>query len=119
MGRLDRCRAPRISVFVVVAIAGGGILLAYLRDWGPETFLVVPNSLVIVVYIAGMAAGVRLLFGLQRLLALIATMLCLTILPFAGVSLLLPLGVAVAAFSYHRWLGASLEGRATRCVPAR
>src|SRR6266704_1523819 len=69
MSRLTRRDVPAVSILVVGAIAGGGLLLAYLRRWGAEAFLAVPNSLVIIVYVVGMAAGVRLLTGPARLLA--------------------------------------------------
>jgi amino acid efflux transporter len=101
MARLSRRDVPAVSILVVGAIAGGGLLLAYLRHWGAEKFLIVPNSLVIVVYIVGMAAGVRLLTGRSRFLAVVAMLLCLTLLPFAGVSLLLPATVATAALAYR------------------
>jgi amino acid efflux transporter len=101
MARLNRRAVPAVSILVVGAIAGTGLVLAYLRGWGAEAFLVVPNSLVIVVYLVGMAAGVRLLAGLARLLALVAAVLCLAVLPFAGVSLLIPVAVAAAALAYR------------------
>jgi amino acid efflux transporter len=100
MARLSRRAVPSISILVVGAIAEVGLLVAYLRSWGAETFLVVPNSLVIVVYVIGMGAGVRLLVGRPRLLAAVAAMLCAAILPFAGVSLLIPSLVAVGALTY-------------------
>jgi amino acid efflux transporter len=103
MARLSRRAVPDVSILVVGAIAGGGLLLAYLRGWGAEAFLVVPNSLVVVVYVVGMAAGVRLLAGPGRLLAAVAALLCLAILPFAGTSLLLPTVLALAALSYRSW----------------
>jgi amino acid efflux transporter len=101
LAHLSRRGVPTVSIGVVGAIAAAGLALAYLRGWGAEAFLVVPNSLVIVVYAVGMAAGVRLLGGRARLLALVALALCLGILPFAGVSLVLPLGVASAAVLYR------------------
>jgi amino acid efflux transporter len=100
MARLSRRAVPSVAIFIVGAIAGGGLLVAYLRSWGAEAFLVVPNSLVIVVYVVGMAAGVRLLVGRRRLLAAVAAMLCAAILPFVGVSLLIPLLVALGALTY-------------------
>jgi amino acid efflux transporter len=105
MGRLSGRDVPAVSIGVVGSIAGGGLVLAYLRGWGAEAFLVVPTSLVIIVYVVGMAAGVRLLSGRRRLLAATATLLCLVILPFAGVSLLLPAAVAAAALAYRRLRG--------------
>jgi amino acid efflux transporter len=64
---------------------------------------VVPNSLVIIVYIAAMAAGARLLTGLPRLIAVIAALPCLAILPFVGVALIIPAGVATGALLFTFW----------------
>jgi hypothetical protein len=55
---------------------------------------------VIVVYIVAMAAGIRLLDGTARLVAVLATLLCLAILPFAGASLAIAVGVAAASLLY-------------------
>jgi amino acid efflux transporter len=101
MAHLSRRAVPTVAIAVVGGIAAAGLVLAYLRGWGAEAFLVVPNSLVIVVYAVGMAAGVRLLHGGARLLALIAVALCFAILPFAGVALVLPLAVASVALLYR------------------
>jgi amino acid efflux transporter len=121
MSRLSRRAVPAVSILVVGAIAGGGLLLAYLRRWGAEAFLAVPNSLVIIVYLVGMTAGVRLLAGPARLLAATAAVLCLAILPFAGVSLLIPAAVTAAALAYRhvatRPAPQALPGRAGK--PAR
>jgi glyoxylase-like metal-dependent hydrolase (beta-lactamase superfamily II) len=66
-----------------------------------------------------MLAGVRLLRGHGRLLAAVATVLCVALLPFVGVSLALPFGVAAAALLY-RWsrrrLGPGNGDRRTRRV---
>jgi amino acid efflux transporter len=102
MARLSGRDVPSVSILVVGSIAAGGLLLAYLRGWGAEAFLVVPNSLVIVVYLIGMAAGVRLLAGRRRLLASVAAVLCLAMLPFVGGSLVLPGAIAAAAILYRR-----------------
>ena len=102
---LGRRGVPSRSVLLVGAIAGGGLAIGYWRGWGAEAFLVVPNSLVIVVYIVGSAAGVRLLAGRARVLPATSTVLCSTLLPFAGISLALPVGVAVAALACRSLIG--------------
>jgi amino acid efflux transporter len=94
---------PKASIGAVAAIAGGGLALGYTRGWGADSFLVVPNSLVIVVYLVGMLAGVHLLRGRARLLAGIASLLCVALLPFVGVSLALPLTLGAAALLYRWW----------------
>ncbi len=100
---LDERGVPLRAVFAVSGWAATFLVIAYLVGWGAEELLVVPNSLVIVTYLAGMAAAVRLLAGAGRLLAGIAFALCLALLPFAGVALAIPVAVALAALAYRRF----------------
>ena len=97
LARLSGRGVPDVAILVVAAIAASGLVVAFVEGWGAEKFLVVPNSLVIIVYIVAMAAGVRVLAGAARLAALAAAALCLSILPFAGISLVLPAGITLAA----------------------
>jgi amino acid efflux transporter len=103
MAHVSRRYVPDVSIGVVGAIALGGLVLAYFEGWGAEAFLVVPNSLVIIVYIVAMAAGIRLLAGVAQVVAAAAALLCLAILPFVGLPLTIPLGVAAAALLYTKW----------------
>ncbi|MDI3339644.1 MAG: APC family permease [Sphaerobacter sp.] len=105
LAQLDAQGVPRAAVLAVGTIAAAGLALAYARDWGAEHLLGVPNSLGIATYVIGTAAGVRLLRGRARALALIALLSCLVVLPFAGASVAFPLGVAVAAIGYRRRWG--------------
>ena len=102
MARRSRRGVPVVAILVVGGIAGAGLVLAYLRGWGAEAFLVVPTTLVIVVYVIAMGAGIRLLSGRAGVLAAVAALLCLALLPFAGVSLTLPAAVAGGALLYRR-----------------
>jgi amino acid efflux transporter len=97
LARLSARDVPGVSILTVGAIATAALALAYVAGWGAEAFLVVPNSLVLIVYVAAMTAGVRLLRGTSRAIAATAAVLCLAIVPFAGVSLVVPATVAVAA----------------------
>jgi amino acid efflux transporter len=101
MARLSRREVPDVAIAVLATIAGGALVLALVEGWGAEAFLIVPNSLVVVVYSIAMAAGVRLLDGSARFLAVAAALLCLAILPFAGVSLAIPAGVTMSALLYR------------------
>ena len=94
---------PVASIAAVGVIAGGSLAAGYVRGWGAEDFVVIPDSLVIIVYVVGMLAGVRLLQGRARLLAATATVLCLALVPFVGISLAVPGAVAAAALAYRRW----------------
>jgi amino acid efflux transporter len=110
---------PHVAVLLVGVIGIGGVSLAYVRGWAAEVFLIVPTSLVIVVYLIGMASGVRLLAGRARLLAAAAAALCLVVLPFAGGSLLLPVAVAVAALAYRLARRCLLGGPTAEQAPPR
>ena len=79
--------------------------LSYAVGWGPEDLLSVPTSLGLATYVVGTAAGVKLLAGWSRILAAAALLMCLAILPFAGVFVFLPIAVAVAALLYRRLTG--------------
>lgn len=104
LAKVTRDGVPLLAVLAVGGYAGVGLAVTYFAGWGPETLLVVPNSLVIVTYIVGMAAGVRLLPGKQRWMALFAGLLCLALVPFSGGVFVIPVTVAVLALAYHRWL---------------
>ena len=93
---------PVRAVLAVGSYAACGMLLSYAAGWGPEALLVVPTSLGLATYIIGTAAGVKLLTGGSRLLAGIALLMCLAVLPFAGAFIGLPIAVAATALSYRR-----------------
>ena len=103
LARLSGRDVPAVAIGVVGTIAAGGLLLAFIEGWGADAFLVVPNSLVIVVYVLAMVAGVRLLSGCARLVALVAAVLTLAIVPFVGASLVIPAGATVGALGYRAW----------------
>ena len=97
MAHLSGRDVPDVAIAVVGASAAGALLLALREGWGAEAFLVVPNSLVILVYVVAMAAGVRLLRGRARVVAAAGGLPCLALLPFVGVSLAIPAAVATSA----------------------
>lgn len=102
LARLDRRGVPRAAVLAVGAYAASGLTLSYLAGWGADAWLFIPNSLGIATYVVGGAAGVKLLGGAGRWMALASCVLCAALLPFAGAFVLLPLAVALAAVYYRR-----------------
>jgi amino acid efflux transporter len=102
LARLDFRGVPQTSVVAVALWAGLALGVTYAAGWEAEQLLIVPNSLVLITYILGMAAGVRLLRSRGRAAAAFALMLCLGLVPFAGVALVLPAAVAIAAIAYKR-----------------
>jgi amino acid efflux transporter len=102
LGRLNRRRIPQAAVLAVGGFALLGLLLTYLAGSDAEQLLAVPNSLGLATYLIGMAAGVRLLRGWGRALAVSALLMSLAAFPFAGASVILPLALAVAAILYRQ-----------------
>ncbi|MGH3167692.1 MAG: APC family permease, partial [Trebonia sp.] len=101
LSRVNDSGIPQISVLAVGGYALVGLFVSYLAGWNAETLLVVPDSLVIMTYLAAMIAGIRLLRGARRVLALIATTECLILVPFSGVVLFIPVLIAVLAIGYR------------------
>lgn len=102
---LDLRGVPVRSVLVVGAYGAAGLILTYLMGGDAEDLLVVPNSLGVATYVAGTAAGLRLLAGRARVLSGISLLLCLGVMPFSGATLALPIGIAAVALLYRRWAG--------------
>lgn len=103
LARVNDQGVPAVAVLTVGGYAGLGVLVGFFAHWGPETLLVVPNSLVIITFLAAMAAGVRLLRGKDRVLAVIGMTLCAVLVPFSGVMVVIPVAIAVLALAYRRW----------------
>lgn len=103
LATLDSRGTPVVGVLLIGAFAEGGLALSWLIGLDANFWLALPNTLVLLTYILGMAAGARLLTGGARWLALLSLALCLVALPFTGASLGLALLIAIAALAY-RWL---------------
>lgn len=105
LGRIGGRGVPSNAVLVV----GGWALLclgvSYAAGWSASTLLVVPNSLVILVYLSATLAAARLFRGSKRLLALVATAMVAALIPFAGVVLVIPAAVAALALGYRLTYG--------------
>jgi amino acid efflux transporter len=109
--RLDSQGVPRAAVIAVGAVGAAGLAVTLVGRLGAEDLLVVPSSLVILTYVLGMAAGVRLLHGRERSRAAIGLAMCLAVAPFAGGSLFVALVIAGGAIAYRR-LGLRTAGNA-------
>ncbi len=99
LSRLDSRRVPRTAVLAV-----GCLAVSYAAGWDAQTLLVVPDSLVIIVYLSATLAAVRLLRGRRRWTGALATVMCCALVPFAGVVLVIPAVIAAAALAYRRLL---------------
>jgi amino acid efflux transporter len=102
LAALDQRGTPVAAVLLIGLFAEAGLLVSWLLGLDANFWLALPNTLVLLTYILGMAAGARLLAGRARALAVVSLLLCLVALPFAGVSLWPALLIALAALAY-RW----------------
>jgi amino acid efflux transporter len=109
--QLTRDGVPRRAVCLVGAYAAAGMIASYSAGWEAETLLPVPNSLGLATYLIGTAAGVRLLRGGERLLALISFALCALALPFFGVTIAWVGAVALCALAVRSVLARRVEAR--------
>lgn len=99
---LDRQGVPRAAVLLVGGFALIGLGVSFATRVDVEALLAIPNVLGIATYVIGMAAGVRLLQGAQRVFAGLGTLLCAALLPFAGWALLWLIVVGVTAILIAR-----------------
>lgn len=113
MSRQNQRGVPTTSVLAITAIGAVGLLGAYLANWGTEDLVGLPAALILVTYLIGTAAGVRLLSGRARAGAAVAFALTAAIAPFAAAYIAAPVLVAAAALLYHRTSRPSRERRAT------
>jgi len=105
MARLDTNAVPRTSVLVVGGWALLCLIISYLAGWDAETLLVVPDSLVIIVYLSATVAAIKLFRGPRRWIAALATLMSCALVPFAGVVLVIPAVIAVIALLYRYQYG--------------
>jgi amino acid efflux transporter len=105
LSRLDSHGVPRAGVLTVGGWALACLVVSYAANWDAQTLLVIPDSLVIIVYLAATVTAVRLLRGPRRVIAALAALMCCALLPFAGVVLAIPAFIAAAALAYRRLLG--------------
>ncbi|WP_344136445.1 APC family permease [Saccharopolyspora halophila] len=102
MARLSGRDVPAVSACTVAAIGGVGLLAAALGGWGTEDLVTVPSTLVLLTYLVGMAAGIRLLTGRTRIAAVVAFALTAAVAPFAASYLVVPVVIGAIALGYRR-----------------
>ena len=100
LSRLNTRQVPGVAISVVGGWALGALTVNHVTGSGIEMLIVLPNSLVLIVYLAATVAAVRLLSGWQRTLPLVGTAMVATLLPFAGIALTAPAIVAALALAY-------------------
>lgn len=109
LARLDTNAVPRTSVLVVGGWALLCLIVSYFAHWSAQTLLVVPDSLVIIVYLSATVAAIQLFRGRRRWIACLATLMSCVIVPYAGVVLVMPAIIAVIALLYRHRYGREAE----------
>lgn len=97
VARVSTSSVPWGGVMAVGATAYAGLALAFTQDWGTETLIVVPSTLVVAVYILASLSGARLLRGSGRVAAVTALAISAVVAPSAAPNLLIPVAVIVIA----------------------
>ena len=100
--RHNRNRVPGNAVLAVGAIGGAGLVGAAVFDWGTDDIVFIPSVLVLATYLLGSAAAIRTFTGGIRVVAVIAFLLLLITVPFAGWHLSVPVAVAALTIIIHR-----------------
>jgi len=118
LAQKNRHDAPHFSILAVGVISAAGLLGAALFGWGTDNIVFIPSVLVLVTYLLGAAAAVKLLTGRLRLLASGTIALLLLTVPFAGWHLLVPLVVAVTVVFFHLLKHRKVESAVRRDKPA-
>lgn len=101
---------PVGGVLAVALVAFGGLGLAWLCSWGTETLVVIPSTLVVFVYLAAAVAGIKLLSGRGRAVAIVSVVLIAVVVPSSMGYVIIPLIVIGVALTMRLVLR-SVSGR--------
>jgi amino acid efflux transporter len=113
IARLSDRNVPTGGVAAVGLVGGLGMLLAWLFDLGTQQIVFIPSTLIIVVYLVGTAAAVKLLDGPQRVIAAIGTVLTACALPFALGHIIVAVLALICGFTINRHRTASTRTATT------
>ncbi|PFM63461.1 amino acid permease [Bacillus cereus] len=97
----EKRAAPTNAVKVVGFIAIIGLLISFVFHISIDKIVLIPNSLGIVTYIVGAAAGIKLIKNrLGKIFSIMAFTCCVAVYPFIGGVILIPVVVALASLCY-------------------
>lgn len=103
LARLNARQVPASAIALTAVIAAAVLLVSFMYDIGAARILTVPSVLGITTYVLGLGAGIRLLSGYARWLAVVGIGPCLVLLPFAGWALLVPVAIAASALAWRHF----------------
>ncbi len=116
---LDRRGVPAVSLLTVAGIGAAGLIGCAVFGWGAEDLVFIPAVLVLATYLIGTAAAMRTFAGRARLVAVLAFVLLLIAVPFAGWHLLVPVGLFAVVAVGLRVRGRRLPTRRLQMRRAR
>ncbi|PEP16412.1 APC family permease [Bacillus wiedmannii] len=94
---------PTNAVKVVSFIAIIGLLISFVFHISIDKIVLIPNSLGIVTYIVGTAAGMKLIRNrLGKIFSIVAFTCCVVVYPFIGGVILIPVAVSFICLCYVR-----------------
>lgn len=95
---------PTNAVKVVSFITIIGLLISFVFHISIDKIVLIPNSLGIVTYIVGTAAGMKLIKNkLGKIFSIVAFACCVVVYPFIGGVILIPVAVALICLCYVRF----------------
>ncbi|EMI9089513.1 MULTISPECIES: APC family permease [Bacillus] len=101
---------PTNAVKVVGFIAIIGLLISFVFHISIDKIVLIPNSLGIVTYIVGTAAGMKLIKNrLGKIFSIVAFTCCVVVYPFIGGVILIPVAVAFMCLCYVCFINGSKE----------
>lgn len=100
LSRLNSRQVPDRAIVAVGIWALVTLTVNHVAGSGVEALIVLPNSLVLIVYLVSSLAAIRLLSGRERLLPVFGALMVAALIPFAGIALTAPVLVAGLALGY-------------------
>ncbi|PKJ52922.1 APC family permease [Bacillus sp. SN10] len=101
---------PTNAIKVVGCIAIIGLLISFIFHISIDKIVLIPNSLGIITYIIGTAAGMKLIKNkLGKVFSVVAFTCCIVVYPFIGGVILIPLVVSFICLCYLRFSHRSKE----------
>ncbi|MGR5965728.1 hypothetical protein ACT7DB_21705 [Bacillus cereus] len=97
----EKRETPTNAVKVVGFIAIIGLLISFVLQISIDKIVLIPNSLGIITYIVGTAAGMKLIKNkLGKIFSIVAFTCCIAVYPFIGGVILIPVAVSFICLCY-------------------
>ncbi|MES5955445.1 amino acid permease [Bacillus fungorum] len=95
---------PTNAIKVVGCIAIIGLLISFVFQISIDNIVLIPNSLGIITYLVGTAAGMKLIKNkLGKIFSIVAFTYCIAVYPFIGGVILIPVAISFLCLCYLRF----------------